>query len=395
MDIKQKRQLIIRDIEEIIGLDELDKLLENGTKLKHYIGFEISGRIHLGTGLMCMQKIKDFINAGVDCRIFLADWHAWINNKLDGSRETIKKVAVGYFKEGMQQCYKIVGGNPKDLKFVLGTDLYHNNDKYWQTFIDISKNLTLSRVKKSITIMGREAGGSVPFAWLIYPPMQIADIFIQEVNLAHAGMDQRKAHVIAREAATKLKISPLKDKQGRVIKPIVVHHHLILGLNKPPKWPVDKENLREVWSAMKMSKSKPNSAVFIDDTGDDIKKKINKAFCPEGEIEFNPILDWTKHIIFVNSPKGISIKREEKHGGNINYADYNELEKDFKDKKLHPQDLKNFVADWLVEFLRPIREHFNKGKAREMKNELEKINSPSKITKVKKHIKHINYKNIF
>jgi len=312
-----------------------------------------------------MQKIKDFVDAGIDCSIFLADWHAWINDKLGGDPEVIKKIAVGYFKQGMTQCYKAVGGNPKDLKFVLGTDLYHHNDKYWQTMIDVSKNLTLSRVKKSTTIMGREAGDSVNFAWLIYPPMQVADIFIQELNLAHAGMDQRKAHVIAREVASKLKTNS--------IKPIAIHHPLILGLGKPPMWPIDKARIREIWSAMKMSKSKPETCVFIEDLEEDIRRKINKAFCPEGEIEFNPILDWTKNIIFANLDGKATIKREEKYGGNVSYENYSELEKDFANKKLYPQDLKMFVADWLVEFLKPIRDHFEKGKAKEMKDELEEI----------------------
>jgi len=374
MTTQQKLNLIIQNIQEVIGLDELEKLIENGVKLKHYIGFEISGRIHLGTGIVSMKKVKDFADAGVEVSIFLADWHAWINDKLGGNKEIIQKIGVSYFKEGFKKCYELVGGNPQDLKFVLGSKLYHNNDEYWQTLVDVSKNLTLSRVMKSSTIMGRQQGESMPFAWLLYPPMQVADIFIQGVNLAHAGMDQRKAHVIAREVATKLKYSPLKDGQGNIIKPIAVHHPLILGLNKPHIWPVSNQSqLREVLSEMKMTKSKPDSAVFVDDSEEDVRRKINKAFCPEGETEFNPILDWTKHIIFPNTKDQIIIKREEKHGGDASYADYGELEKDFKDKKLHPQDLKNFVADWLIEFLRPIRNHFAKGEAKKMKEELENI----------------------
>jgi len=190
------------------------------------------------------------------------------------------------------------------------------------------------------------------------------DIFIQKLNLIHAGMDQRKAHVIAREVASKLKI----------IKPIAVHHNLILGLKKPSIWPIeDKSQIREIWSEMKMSKSKPDSAVFIEDSEDEIKRKINKAFCPEGEIEFNPILDWTKNLIFVNNQGRIIIHREEKYGGDVSYEKYEDLEKDFKDKKLYPQDLKIFVANWLIEFLEPIRKHFSQGEAKEMKDELEEI----------------------
>lgn len=374
MTFQDKLNLITQNTEEVIGLEELEKMLADNEKLKHYIGFEISGRIHLGTGIMSMMKVRDLQTAGADCSIFLADWHAWINNKLGGDKEVIKEVGVGYFKEGLSECLKLVGGDNKKIDFVLGSELYHHNDNYWQNFVEISKNLTLSRVMKSTTIMGRNQGESMPFAWLLYPPMQVADIFIQGINLAHAGLDQRKAHVIAREVALKLKNGSLKNKAGEIIKPVALHHHLILGLTKPDVWPIiDKENLQEIWSQMKMSKSKPDSAVFIDDNEDDIRKKINKAFCPEGEITFNPILDWVKHIIFPNIKDGLAIKREEKYGGDVSYDNYQDLEKDFQNKKLYPTDLKIFVADWLVEFLKPIREHFSKGKAKEMKKYLEQI----------------------
>ena len=192
MDIEKRLHLIVRNTDEVMIEEDLRTLLEHDVKLKHYIGFEISGKPHLGHGLVCMSKVKDFIDAGVDCTIFLADWHTWINNKLGGDREVIKKVAVSYFKEAMIAAYKCVGGNPKDLKFVLGSELYHNNDKYWETVIDISKNTTLGRIERSITILGRKEGESVDFAKLIYPPMQVADIFILGINLPHAGLDQGK-----------------------------------------------------------------------------------------------------------------------------------------------------------------------------------------------------------
>jgi len=392
MTTSDKLNLITQNTEEVIGLNELEKMLANEEKLNHYIGFEISGRIHLGTGIMSMMKVRDLQEAGADCSIFLADWHAWINDKLGGDKNVIKEVGLGYFKEGLATCLKLVGGDPKKINFVLGSELYHHNDQYWQAFVEVSKNLTLSRVMKSTTIMGRNQGESMPFAWLLYPPMQVADIFIQGVNLAHAGLDQRKAHVIAREVALKLKHCPLKNKADEIIKPVALHHHLILGLTKPEPWPItDKENLQEIWSQMKMSKSKPDSAVFIDDGEEEIKRKINKAFCPEGEVEFNPILDWVKYIIFPNisslssrwklgsrSLSKITIERPEKYGGDVSYDNYEALENDFKNKKLYPTDLKNFVVPWLIEFLRPIREHFASGKAKEMKEYLEKVQKENK-----------------
>ena len=373
MDVQERFELIKNNTEEIMTEEGLKFLLESGIKIKHYIGFEISGKIHLGTGLMCMSKIKDFMDAGIDCSIFLADWHSWINDKLGGDREVIKKVAGGYFKEGLKASLKCFGGDPEKLEFILGSDLYHNNDDYWATMVDVSKNTSLSRMQRSITIMGRKEGGSVDFAKLIYPPMQVADIFIQGINLPHAGIDQRKAQVIARDVALKIKTKPLLDKEGKQIKPVAVHHHLILGLGKPPVWPVPKEQLQELWSALKMSKSKPDTCIFIHDSPEEIKRKINQAFCLEGETEFNPILDWVKYLIFRDADSRLEIKRPEKFGGEVIYTSYKELEKHFAEKKLHPMDLKNSVSEKLIQLLEPARKHFEQPKVKKMLEELEKL----------------------
>ncbi|OIO81505.1 tyrosine--tRNA ligase [Candidatus Pacearchaeota archaeon CG1_02_32_132] len=373
MNDKERYELITRNLEEVIEGKELEELIKNKEKLKHYIGFEISGKIHLGTGLMSMLKVKDLIEAGVDCSVFLADWHSWINDKLGGDREIIKKIAVGYFKEGMIASMKCLGGNPSKLKFILGSDLYHKNDDYWATMVDVSKNTTLGRMQRSITIMGRQEGESVDFAKLLYPPMQVADIFFQELNIAHSGLDQRKAHVIAREVANKMRISPLLNKKKEKIKPIALHHHLILGLGKPPMWPVDRERIQEVWSALKMSKSKPNTAIFIHDSPEEIKNKIMGAFCPEKEIEFNPVIDWCRYLIFRTEKSKLEVKRPEKFGGDKTYKSFKMLESDFSSGKLHPSDLKSAVSEELIKLLEPARKHFAQPKQKKMIQEMEKL----------------------
>ncbi|MDK2908082.1 MAG: tyrosyl-tRNA synthetase [Candidatus Woesearchaeota archaeon] len=372
MEFEKRFELIKRNTEEILGEDELKENLKNNEKIKHYIGFEISGKIHLGTGLMCMSKVKDFLDAGIDCSIFLADWHTWINDKLGGDLEAIKKVAVGYFKEGMKASLKCVGGDPAKLKFVLGSELYHNNDLYWLDVLEISKHTSLSRMMRSITIAGRKEGGSVDFAKLIYPPMQVADIFIQNINMPHAGIDQRKAQVIARDVAMKLSFNPLKNSKGKKIKPMAVHHSLILGLGKPPIWPIKKEEFKDMLSELKMSKSKPDSCIFIHDSEEEIKRKVNKAFCMEKEIEYNPLLDWAKKLIFPIQ-KELEIRRPEKFGGDIKYGNYIDLEKDFEKGNVHPIDLKNSISESLIRILKPARDHFSKGDAKKMLEELEEM----------------------
>lgn len=170
-----------------------------------------------------------------------------------------------------------------------------------------------------------------------------------------------------------MKINPLLDKKGNKIKPVAIHGHLILGLQKPPVWPVPKEKMQELWSKMKMSKSIPNSAIYMTDGEDEIRKKIKGAFCPEGEIEFNPLLDWSKYLIFINDKSFLKVQRQEKFGGDIIYNNYNNLEKDFAEKKLHPMDLKTALADKLIEILAPAMKHFSTPKMKKAKEEMEKL----------------------
>ena len=373
MDNSERAALITRRVDEMIGADELPGLLNQNIPLRHYIGFEISGRLHLGTGLVCMQKIRDLQRAGVRSTVFLADWHTWINDKLGGNREVIQRTAVGYFKEGLRASLKAIGGDPDALDFVLGTELYHGNDDYWATLVEVSKNTTLARILRSVSIMGRNEGDSIDFAKLMYPPMQVADIFMLGANIAQGGMDQRKAHVIARDVALQMTVKPLHDAAGKVIKPIALHHHLLLGLQKPDVWPVPADQLRDLWTSMKMSKSKPNTAVFIHDEPDAIRQKIRKAFCPPGETEFNPILDWAKHLLFYNDWPVLEVTRTPENGGNVSFDTHEALCEAYKSGALHPSDLKNAVADAIIALLAPVREHFAGEDVKRMWTELEAL----------------------
>jgi tyrosyl-tRNA synthetase len=142
-------------------------------------------------------------------------------------------------------------------------------------------------------------------------------------------------------------------------------------------WPVSKENLQEVWAALKMSKSKPDTCIFIHDSPEEIKRKVNKAFCPEKEVDFNPLIDWLERLIFPVMKK-LKINRPKKFGGTINYSSVESLKEDFKSGILHPADLKPAVAESLIILLKPARDHFSKGKPKKYLDELNKL---MKITK--------------
>ena len=371
----EKYNLITRNLEEVLTEEGLKTLIESGTPLRHYIGFEISGKVHLGTGLATMQKIKELQEVGVQTTILLADWHTWLNKKLDGTLETARKMAREYFEEGLKAGALCIGADPDKIEFILGSELYEKlGQDYWATVINVSKATTLSRMMRSTTIMGRKESEISDAAMLIYPAMQSADIFGMFINITHSGTDQRNVHIVARDCAEKLGFP----------KPVAIHHHLLQGLIKPDLEDIDKEVTGEndvkaaVKIAFKMSKSKPDSAVFIHDTPDEILRKVSNAYCPEGEVEFNPILDWVKWLIFYEQggalqSDALRIQREEKWGGDLVYSSYEELEKDYVEKKLHPQDLKVAVADWLIKKLEPARIYFEYPKRKKALEEIENL----------------------
>ncbi|NPA86249.1 MAG: tyrosine--tRNA ligase [bacterium] len=350
MDIEQKLALLKKyPTTEILTEQDLLRLLESGEQLKHYIGFEISGFVHLGTGLFCAAKLADIQRAGFKTTVFLADWHSWINKKLGENWEAYK-IAGKYFAETLKRCAAIFGADPEAVEVVYGSELYHANDEYWKQMIEVAKHTSLARARRSITILGRKMGEKVDLAQLIYVPMQVTDIFALGVHLAHAGIDQRKAHVIAREVAKKLTVMPLKLKE-EIIKPVALHHELLysFAISAVPK---TKEEMIEV----KMSKSKPESCAFVHDSEEELKRKILNAYCPPRQLEYNPVIQLAR-LVF-RDEELIEIEREERYGGTLHCAGITDLLEKYSKGELHPLDLKRCVAEKVAELLRPVREYF-------------------------------------
>ena len=329
MELQEKIDLFYkRPTEEIVSRERLLELLESGKELKHYIGFEISGLVHLG-GLITALKIKDLIKAGVRATIFLADYHSWINKKLGGDLEKIQYVANSYFKE------VFVSLGLENVDYVLASSIYNN--EYWKKVIQIGSNVSLNRVKRALDIMGREESESNPASFIIYPLMQAADIFHLDVDIAHAGMDQRKVHMLTIDVSEKLKLK----------KPIALHTHLLPSLKAEGR----------MGPFGKMSKSIPNSAIFVHDSEEEIHKKIKGAYCPEKITEGNPVFEIMKWILYREDSDEVRIERDKKFGGDI-VAPFREIEDLYKRGEIHPMDLKQHVSIELSKMLKPCRDKF-------------------------------------
>ncbi len=320
--------------EEIVTIQELQDVVKK-QKPRAYIGFEPSGTVHLGWKI-CTNKINDFLASGFDVTILLADWHAYINDKLGGDLEKIK--LCGKY---MEDCFAAMGVDKSKVTFVYASD-YVNDPQYWELVLRTAKASTVARVKRALDIMGRgEEEAEKDLSKLFYPAMQVSDIFYLNLDVAYGGMDQRHAHMLARDVAKKLNRKP----------PVALHTPLLTGLQAGGRM-----NPLEV----KMSKSKPDSMISIHDNPENVQSKMKKAYCPEKQVDGNPVLEICKFVIFPElKEKVFLIARPEKFGGNLKFESYSALEQAFKEG-LHPLDLKNAAAQYINEILEPVHAYFEK-----------------------------------
>jgi tyrosyl-tRNA synthetase len=346
LDVEEKLALVMRNTQEVVVQEELRSILETVNTPRAYWGFESSGLMHLGLGLVCGGKIKDMIDAGFHFIIFLADWHSWINDKLGGEMENIH-ICGEYFKE----CFIALGLPPDKVEYRWASDLAKEID-YWEKVIRTAKTATLQRILRALPIMGREMSLSdMETAWVYYPCMQVADIFQMKLDVACGGIDQRKAHMLARDVAEKL----------RWKKPSCVHVPLLMGLQGPTKSvkEFDENRMINLEISSKMSKSIPELCIFVHDSPEQIRAKVKNAYCPAKHVEANPVLELARYTVFANQ-NNLTIDRPAKYGGTQIFQNFAELEKAFGEGKIHPLDLKNSVSEALASILKPVREHFQK-----------------------------------
>ena len=339
MDIDQKIALIKQVGEEILTEEELAALLQEKKHPVAYDGFEPSGTtIHIAQGLLRAININKMTKAGVKFKMLVADWHAWANNKMGGDLERIQTVGK-YLIEVWKHC----GMDLKNVEFIWANDFVEDAE-YWKKVMQVSRNSTVNRIVRTGQIMGRKEADVQQASQILYPCMQCADIFQLKADITQLGMDQRKVNVLAREIGPSIGFW----------KPVVVSHHMLMGLGEPPK---TKDIDRVI--DLKMSKSKPDTAIFMNDSEEDIKRKISKAYCPAKVTEENPMMEYSKYLIFEKFAT-MEIKRPEKFGGDLVIENYAELEKLYSEGKIHPMDLKNTVATALNEMIHPVRDAFDK-----------------------------------
>jgi tyrosyl-tRNA synthetase len=228
-------------------------------------------------------------------------------------------------------------------------------NEYWTRVMEIATLNSVTRIRRCGPIMGRSDADELSAAQIMYPCMQCADIFFLKADICQLGMDQTKVNMLAREYCDQAK-PKIKNK------PIILPHRMMPGLKQGQE---------------KMSKSDPSSAIFMEDTEQEVNSKIKGAFCPENIVDGNPVLEYLKYIIFP-AILTIEVKRTEANGGNKRYDNYDDLEKDFSSGGLHPGDLKPAVSQAINQILKPVRDHFkNNPEAKQILALVKKYTKPA------------------
>ncbi len=329
MDLEERCDLIERNTEEVVTEEELEVLFQEKDEPKAYIGDAPTGKMHTGH-FITHRKIADFLRAGFDFTVLLADLHAHLDD-LKSPFELLDARSK-YYEECIKGMMEATGVDWENLNFIQGSEFELEED-YLLNVLRMSADTTLNRCQRAAAEVVRY-GGNPKLGGFIYPLLQTQDVFALDADVAYGGIDQRGIYMLSREL--------LPDFGYK--KPICVFAPLLTGL-----------------TGGKMSASIEGSKIDLLDEPETIREKVMDAYCPAGEKEDNGILEHLDMLIMPilksNDEKFI-VERPEKWGGNLVYEEYEDLEEEYLSGELHPQDLKEAVAEELIDILEPIRKRF-------------------------------------
>jgi len=385
--------------EECITAEELRRLLltkGRGSTMCHgggfnlYDGFEPSGRMHIAQGVFKAMNVNKCTHEGTNSTFvfWVADWFALMNDKMGGDLDKIK--TVGHY---LIEVWKAAGMNLDHVVFKWASEeITDNADQYWPLMLDVARRFNITRIKKCCQIMGR-LEGNLTAAQVLYPLMQCTDVFFLKADICQLGVDQRKVNMLAREYC---------DAANKKYKPIILSHHMLYGLKAGQE---------------KMSKSDPDSAIFMEDTAEDVERKIMNAYCPSEEsaaVESatsttscgeeddeedddagkasmqlnddklkNPCLDYIQNIIF--SPPDASFAV-----GTTAYRDFDSVRAAFVEGRISEEELKRGLVTSLNQLLEPVRNHFSQdARAKELLEQVRTYKKES-LVPVEKIIRRLN-----
>ena len=330
MDTAERTELVARFTEEVIEEAEIEALFEASDEPTAYIGYAPTGEMHIGH-FTTMRKLADFVEAGLDVTVLIADLHA----HLDDAKSPFELLDARsqYYRTAIEAMIEASGADPAGVSFVRGTE-FQLEEPYTMDLYRLLAETTLSRAQRAGSEVVRQSDNP-KLGGLVYTLMQALDVAALDADVAYGGIDQRGIYMLAREQL---------PKQG-YHKPTCVFAPLLSGL-----------------SGGKMSASEAGSKINLTDSDETVAEKITGAYCPAGEAEGNGVLEYLRFLVFpVFDERGrpFVVERPEEYGGDLTYEGYDALESDFVSGELHPADLKPAAASAIAEVIDPVRERLS------------------------------------
>ncbi len=322
MDTEERINLIKRNTSEIITEEDLRKLLSEKKQISAYIGRAPTGALHIGH-LVAFGKLFDFQKAGIKAKILIADIHAALDDLKSKWEDLDKRV------EYTRKCLELSFDWKEKPEFIRGSDFEFDRN-YVNDVLKISTIATIERATRAASEVTRMKNPKV--SELIYPIMQSVDEQYLQTDIQIGSTDQRHIFVFAREYLPQIGY----EKRVEVMVPFIT------SLFGP---------------GSKMSSSKPETHIKVYDSEEVIRRKISKAYSPVGIVKDNFIIDVIKYLI-LPSEAGFKVERDKKFGGDIDIKSIEELEAEYTAGKIHPEDLKQAVASYLVKRLERVRKYF-------------------------------------
>jgi len=226
-------------------------------------GIQPTGKLHLGNYLGALKNFVELQNSGnYDCFFFIADLHSLTENySPKEKKEQISDLFLTYLAVGLDPKKSVLFqqsaiAEHSELSWILNTITPFGELRRMTQFKDKSEN----------------ESESTNVGLFDYPVLMAADILIYNASVVPVGDDQLQHLELTRTLARKF-----NSKFGKTFfepKPLLTSVPRLMSLDDPEK---------------KMSKSRPEGCLFIDDEPNIIRKKIQRAVTDsESTIEYKP-----------------------------------------------------------------------------------------------------------
>jgi tyrosyl-tRNA synthetase len=326
MDPAERRELVSRYTQEVVTEEELADVFARETP-RAYIGYAPTGEMHIGH-FTTIRKLADFLRAGLEVTVLVADLHAHLDD--EKSPFELLEARSDYYQAAIESMVETTEADADRIEFVRGRE-FELDEPYTLDLYRMMADTTTSRAKRAGSEVVRQSDNP-KLGGLVYTLMQSLDVAALDADIAYGGIDQRGIYMLARE---------LLPDYGYE-KPICVFAPLLSGL-----------------TGGDMSASDPASKVSLTDSREEIREKIDDAYCPMGEVEDNGVLEYVRYLVFPfleERDEAFRVERPEEYGGELTYEDYDRLEAEFVGEKLHPADLKTAAAEHIADLVAPVRE---------------------------------------